>query len=114
VSDQARVEASSHDGFRLVRVSGEIDLSNVRELADAIGAEVPHDVPAVVVDLSGTTYLDSTGIAMIFRLNERLANGRQELRLLVPPGSPIRAVLDLTNVPAAIPVLDEIGRSGAG
>ena len=114
MSDLARVQASSRDGFRLVRVSGEVDLSNVREVTDAIGGEVPHDVPLVVLDLSGTTYLDSTGIAMIFRLHERLANGRQELRLVVPPGSPIRAVLELTRVPGLVPVLDHVDLPGAG
>lgn len=109
MSGLATVNASSHDGYRLVRIIGEVDLSNVREVTHAISAEIPHDVPLVVVDLSGTTYLDSTGIAMLFRLGERLADGRQDLRLVSPPGSHVRAVLELTRVPGVIPVLDELG-----
>jgi len=109
VSDLARVEAADLDGSRLVRVRGEIDLSNVREVTDAIGGLVPGDVTVVVLDLSDTGYLDSSGIAMIFRLAERLRYRRQELRLVVPADAPIRAVLELTKVPHVIPVQDAIG-----
>jgi anti-anti-sigma factor len=106
VNKLARIEAVNLDGVRLVRVSGEIDLSNARDMMDAIGDAVPNDASLVVVDLSETAYLDSAGIAMIFRLAERLSYRRQELRLVVPADAPIRAVLELTNLHQVIPVLD--------
>ena len=71
-------------------------------------AAVPRDAAQVVVDLSATAYLDSSGIAMIFRLAERLRYSRQELRLVVPMDSPIRRVVELTNVQQVIPVEDAI------
>jgi len=108
VSELARIEAMSLNGVRLVRVSGEIDLSNARTVMEAIGGEVPRDASLVVVDLSETAYLDSAGIAMIFRLAEWLRNSRQELRLVVPADAPIRAVLELTNLHHVIPVQDAI------
>ena len=119
MNDLARIEAmdirgelgGDLEGARLVRVTGEIDLSNAREVMDAIAEAVPNDVSVVVVDLSETTYLDSSGIAMIFRLAERLGYSRQELRLVVPSDAPIRAVLELTNLPQVIPVLDAIGET---
>jgi anti-anti-sigma factor len=106
VTDLARIETRKLNGGRLVRVSGEIDLSNARDLMDAIAGAVPHDASLVVVDLTGTTYLDSSGIAMIFRLAERLGHRRQELRLVAPSAGPIRAVMELTNVDRVIPVLE--------
>lgn len=108
MSDLARVEASDIDGARLVRVSGEIDLSNARAVMDAIGLAVPHEASLVVVDLSETDYLDSAGIAMIFRLAERLSHRRQDLRLVVPAEAPVRAVLELTNLPRVIAVQEAI------
>jgi anti-anti-sigma factor len=104
MSDLAWIEAVDLEGARLVRVIGEIDLSNARMVMDSIGAALLADVSEVIVDLSGTVYLDSAGIAMLFRLAERLGYGRQELRLVVPADSPIRAVLELTNLPDVIPV----------
>jgi anti-anti-sigma factor len=108
VSELARIEAMDLDGARLVRVSGEIDLSNARDVMESIGGAVPHDASLVIVDLSETSYLDSAGIAMIFRLAQRLSYSRQELRLVVPQDAPIRAVLELTNLHQVIPVQEAI------
>jgi len=108
VSVLAQVDAMDLDGARLVRVRGEIDLSNARDVMDAIGCAVPSHASLIVVDLSDTSYLDSSGIAMIFRLAERLHYSRQELRLVVPADAPIRKVLELTNVPQVIPVQEAV------
>jgi anti-anti-sigma factor len=109
MTDLARVEASTINGTPIVRVRGEIDLSNAAQVRDAIGAAVPDAAAVVMVDLSGTAYLDSAGIAMIFRLAERLRYSRQEVRLVVPPDAPIRTVLRLTKLDQVIPVQDSIG-----
>ena len=94
MTDLARVAIDSN---QVVTVTGEIDLSNAARVRDAIGAALP-DLPEVCVDLTGTEYLDSAGIAMLFRLAERLSYNRQELHLVVPPEGPIRAVIHLTKL----------------
>ncbi|WP_020145619.1 STAS domain-containing protein [Terracoccus sp. 273MFTsu3.1] len=104
MSDLARVDTRRAGTTQLVRITGELDLSNARELTDAVGHAVPDDVTLVVVDLSGTTYLDSGGIAAFFRLSQRLRDRRQDLRLVVPDASPIRAVVELTRLSQVIPV----------
>ncbi|THI96903.1 STAS domain-containing protein [Nocardioides sp.] len=103
VTDLAHVDATTVDSTTIVRVRGEIDLSNAAEVRDAIGAAVPDATTSIVLDLSDTAYLDSAGIAMIFRLAERLGYNRQELRLVVPPDAPIRAVIRLTQMDRIIP-----------
>jgi anti-anti-sigma factor len=108
MTDLARVETSTADGTPIVRVSGEIDLSNAARVRDAIGAAIP-DLPVVVVDLTGTEYLDSAGIAMLFRLAGRLDYNRQKLELVVPTDAPIRAVIRLTNLDQVITVKDRVG-----
>ena len=100
MTDLARVEL---DADQVVTVTGEIDLSNAARVRDAIGAALP-DLPQVRVDLSGTEYLDSAGIAMLFRLAERLSYNRQELELLVPLDGPIRAIISLTRLDQVIRV----------
>jgi anti-anti-sigma factor len=92
------------DGTRVVRVEGEVDLANAHDVLDLILGRVSKDTTHVVLDLSGTTYLDSSGLAMVFRLAERLRTSRQDLRLVVPEGSPIRAVIELTSVDRVVPV----------
>ena len=101
--EQARVVRSIEHGTEVVRITGEIDLSNAAQVRDAIGAALP-DLPVVVLDLTGTEYLDSAGIAMLFRLAERLSYNRQELQLVVPSDAPIRAVIRLTKLDQVISV----------
>jgi anti-anti-sigma factor len=105
MTDLARVELDSVNDTAIVRVLGEIDLSNATQVREAIGAALP-DLPVVILDLSGIAYLDSAGIAMLFRLGERLSYNRQELHLVVPPDAPIRAVIRLTKLDQVIAVKD--------
>jgi anti-anti-sigma factor len=114
MSELARVEARPLGDALLVRVSGEIDLSNARDVLDGVAAAVPSDASLVVLDLSDTTYLDSSGIAVLFRLAERLGYRRQNLRLVVPAGSSIRTVLELTNVSHAVPIDEELPGAHGG
>jgi anti-anti-sigma factor len=109
MTDLAKVDTSTVHGRPIIHVRGEVDLSNADQVRDAIGAAVPDDAVVVIVDLSDTAYLDSAGVAMIFRLAERLNVGRQELRLVVPSEAPIRAVLRLTRLDHVVPVQDTIG-----
>lgn len=108
MSELATVTATDLEGARLISVSGEIDLSNVDAVRAAISGSIPSAASLVIVDLSETAYLDSTGLAMLFRFAERLGYSRQELRLVVPPDSPIRRVLELTNATRVIRVEDAI------
>ena len=119
----ARVTSSDRPGrVRHLRVIGEVDLANVERVRDAILRALADDPAQVVLDLGETTYLDSTAITMLFRLAQRLGHRRQDLYLVAPPDSPVRAVLRLTRVETVIPlhdhiedvpVIDELPRAGA-
>ncbi|GAB3885174.1 STAS domain-containing protein [Terrabacter terrigena] len=110
MSELARVRTHRDGSTQLVCVTGEVDLSNARDVIDAVGHAVPDDVTRIVLDLTETTYVDSAAIATLFRLSERLRDRRQDLRLVVPQTSPIRAVIELTRLSQVIPV-DEVAPS---
>jgi anti-anti-sigma factor len=92
------------DGVVVARLIGEIDLANARPIGSLVAGAVANDAAGVVLDLSRTTYLDSSGVHLVFDLAERLSGRQQRLALAVPEGSRIRRVLDLVNVRAAMPV----------
>lgn len=85
-----------------VRLLGEIDLSNAAEVLGTIEEAVPNDVSALVLDLSETSYMDSAGVQVLFRLVDRLGSRRQRLRLVVPKDAPVRAVLEMMDVPSVV------------
>jgi len=92
----------------LASVRGEVDLSNAlsvkRELLDA----VPNTASALVLDLSETEHLDSSGVRLIFELAERLERRGQKLELVVPDDSIIRRILVLTEVHQAVPLFTSV------
>jgi anti-anti-sigma factor len=104
MSELARLEVEQRGTKCIVRILGEVDISNAQDLSEAIGAAMPGGVPTLVIDLTNTTYLDSAGLQLLFMLSERLRSRRQELRLIVPEYSPVRAVLDLTALSALVPI----------
>lgn len=108
MNELAQVAAYDRDGARVIGVAGEIDLSNAHDLMEEVGVAVRSGVARVVVDLSAVTFLDSSGIAVLFRLAERMRLSRQELRLVVPEGTTIRRVLELTKVTTVIPTQETL------
>lgn len=52
-------------GASLVRVSGEVDMSNSPAVRDTLMVLIGEKVPAIVIDLGGVTYMDSSGIATL-------------------------------------------------
>jgi anti-anti-sigma factor len=104
MSELARVEVELGDELCVVRVRGEVDISNAQLLLVDIAAAVPNGVPTLALDLSGTTYLDSAGVQLLFLLAERLKDRRHTLRLIVPKDAPIRSVLEMTGLQRLVPL----------
>jgi anti-anti-sigma factor len=83
---------------------GEIDSSNAAELRLALSERLPASATALLLDLSDVTYLDSSGIQLLFDLGRRLAARRQSMRLVVPSNAPMRRVLELCAVESMAPM----------
>jgi stage II sporulation protein AA (anti-sigma F factor antagonist) len=88
----------------IAAIVGEVDPSNARDLGRELTAAVPNGAMAVVLDLSGVRYLDSSGVQLIFELAERLESRQQRLAVAVPEGSPARRVLEIVALEDTAPV----------
>jgi anti-anti-sigma factor len=88
----------------VAHVRGEVDASNAAELRIALVDRLSNDANGLVLNLSETSYLDSTGISLLFELARGLAARRQVLRLVVPRTAPIRRVLELCDVDSVAPM----------
>ena len=95
-------------GNVVAHLSGEIDMTNAAYLREQLLDSMPNDALALVIDISGCRYLDSAAIEVLFDLSRRLSRRRQELRLVMPPGSPLKRVIELTDVATAAPVHDSL------
>ena len=117
----AEVRVEVRDEVPVARVEGEVDISNAEEVAAALREAVPNSAAGLVVDLSGTRHLDSSGLRVLYQLQRRLADRGQGLWLVVPREALIMQVISITGLDDAVPVretveqaLAEMPSSGAG
>lgn len=104
----ARIVEEHHGDYPIARVQGEIDASNVAWLETRLSAMLDNRAHGLIVDLAGTTYLDSAGIALLFGLASTLRRHQQELRLVVIATSPIARMVTLTGLASAVPTHESI------
>jgi len=105
VNGDPMLSTEDRDGVMIARVSGEVDLANAARLGRALARAIPNDAVGVVIDLSGTTYLDSSGVSLVFDLAERMKARQQELRVAVPEDAPLRRVLRVVNLESVVPIV---------
>jgi len=108
VTAPAEIVLDSRDGSVVARLSGEVDMSNASYVRDQLLTSMPNEAIALVLDISGTRYLDSAAIEVLFDVSRRLARRRQELRIVMPSDSPLRRVIELTEVHTAAPVFESL------
>lgn len=96
------------DNWRSMTVEGEIDLATADRLASAL-EEVRSNGPGnLVVDLSKSPFMDSTGLKTLVLANRRFAEDGRELVLAVH-GGPISRLIDVSGVDTTIRVVAEPG-----
>jgi anti-sigma B factor antagonist len=80
-------------GTPVVRVSGEVDMSNVDVVRAAVDLAISPDTDRIVFDLGDLEFMDSSGLAMLLAVAERVSV--VELRRLRPL---LRRVIELTGL----------------
>jgi anti-anti-sigma factor len=108
MSAPAEMVLERRDGSVVARLSGEVDMSNATYVRDQLLTSMPNEAVVLVLDISGCRYLDSAAIEVLFDVSRRLARRRQELRLVMPPSSPLRRVIELTQVHTAAPLYESL------
>jgi anti-sigma B factor antagonist len=89
---------SSKDGSKtLVKVAGEVDVSNAPQLRQELEAALGEATPQVVVDFSEVPYIDSTGIGVLVGATHRAKEAGGSLTLSNPQKNVAR-VLSLLGV----------------
>lgn len=95
------------DARALVTVAGEVDLETASQLGDHALAAMQDVSPHLVLDLSGVTFMDSTGLKMLLSVQHRadLAHGS-----LAVAGTtrPVRRILELTGLDTAFALYDTL------
>jgi anti-sigma B factor antagonist len=84
----------------IVAVNGELDLSTAPELERAVDDALDGDDGLLVLDMSGCRFIDSTGIALLVRVWQRLGggNGGEDRFAICCVDDQVRRLLDITGL----------------
>jgi anti-anti-sigma factor len=85
----------AHDpsGALIVKLSGEIDMSNAESLGRAIDELIDPGTAQLVIDLTGLDFMDSSGIAMLLRVTSDVDSVN-----LRNPSNVIRRIIESTGL----------------
>jgi anti-sigma B factor antagonist len=108
VNSPAEIVLDRRGGSVVARLSGEVDMSNATYVRDQLLTSMSNDALALVLDITTCRYLDSAAIEVLFDMSRRLARRRQELRIVMPPDSPLKRVIELTEVHTAARVHESL------
>jgi anti-sigma B factor antagonist len=97
------IEVSNRDGCTVVSVRGEVDLATAPTLKNRLLDLVTSGVTEIVVDLSATEFLDSTGLGAVVAAYKRVRAHDGHLKL-VATSARVRRVFEITNLNRVVPI----------
>jgi anti-anti-sigma factor len=108
LDELARIEIDQTHRGVVARISGEIDISNVGAIKRRLTDAVTSSAAGLVVDISGTSYLDSSGVYLLFELARALEGRQQRMCVVAPPTTPSTRVLLITGFDHIVPVTSTV------
>lgn len=91
-----KTDASTRDGCAVVTASGEVDLASAGALAEAL-RRVPAGIP-IIVDLTGITFMDSSGLHVILHVQRDAHDSG--VPFIVVPSPEVARLFDFAGVQA--------------
>ena len=101
------LHTSERDGWSVVAVGGDLDLTSAPQLRTEVVALVARGATRVVLDLAGVEFCDSTGLGAVIGALKRVRSHDGELRLAAP-SPPIHRLLELTRLDRALPTYSTV------
>jgi anti-anti-sigma factor len=97
IAPEAAFAVRAFDTGHVVLASGEIDFANAPEFAEVLAQFSNGDV---IVDFSGVTFMDSSGLSVLLSAHRRFARRDAHLRLVAVPKRLLRTmqIAGLTGV----------------
>lgn len=90
----------------VVEVTGQVDVSTVPELEEFLAE---FDEAELVIDMTGVTFMDTTGVRFLLGLASRFTSENRSLRLVLKEQSPVLLILKITGLSDQFIITDSSG-----
>ncbi len=100
--------STSQDGDRsIISVEGEVDIASAEILDSAVLSEISSAPTQVIVDLSGVSFMDSTGLGVIVRGLKRAREADIDFDLVLT-NERVLKIFSITGLDSLIPIHDSL------
>jgi anti-sigma B factor antagonist len=103
--------AARGDGQVHVELRGELDLSTVGKVQEELDRVEPEAPRILVLNLSGLTFLDSSGLRCLVRADERAKDSGRRLVLVRGPDA-VQKVFEITRLQERLEIVDDASEIG--
>lgn len=90
-------------GITLIKLDGRLDITGANQIETKFAAYCSGENARVIVDMALVDYLASIGIRLLVT-NAKSLKSRNGRMVILRPTQEVMEVLDMTNIPAIIPV----------
>jgi anti-anti-sigma factor len=80
-----------------VLVAGEIDLTSAPQLDDEVTGLIEGSVSELTIELTGVSFMDSTGLRVLLKASKLLESAGGSL-VLKQPSEPVRRLLEVSGL----------------
>ncbi len=101
------VETRPGNGLVQVVLRGELDLSTVEKVESELGAVEAREEKLVVLDLSGLSFLDSTGLRLMVTADQRAQKDGRRLVIVKGP-EPVQRVFSITKLDETLEMVNDL------
>jgi anti-anti-sigma factor len=99
------------NGWVSIAVEGEVDLATVDDLQEAIDAVLADREHHLVVDLTSSSFMDSTGLKALVMSHRKFDEDGRSFAIAVD-GGPISRLIDLSGVDKTIRTVKSVEELG--
>jgi anti-sigma B factor antagonist len=99
------VTVTRGDDAHTIALTGELDIGTVDRVEQALAEAESGDAASIVLDLSGLTFMDSTGVRLALAAAARARQDSDRLRF-VRGGPAVQRVFELSGVADTLPFID--------
>jgi anti-anti-sigma factor len=112
----ADITTTSQHNLCLVKVAGEVDLSNSDQLSQAIAEALGGDrQSSCLLDLSCTTFIDSTALRVLIKWSTDVQLSEREALAIVVPDrkSAVYRLFELVGITSVLPLFSSVAAASA-
>ena len=105
------LEIEEQDGLVRLLFKGELDLSTVTKVQDALQRVEATPPPVIVLDLSKLTFLDSTGLRCLVTADRRARESGRRIVIVRGPDA-VQRVFEITRLDERLELVDDASAVG--